>query len=261
MINFLTIGADPEVFVFNKKLNQHVPVFGMLGGTKNKPIPVEGPRKGFSVQEDNVMAEYNIPPATNKKEFIEYNMFMLEALSIFLPENCFISQESFVKFSEKELSHPKAMEFGCAPSINAYTLDVFEPLFDVSTSEFRAAGGHIHLGFKEHKCQETKLKLVQALDKTLGIRSYIEDFEKNPEINRFYSYGGFGNFRETDFGIEYRTTSNWWIKNSKTISEAYDLVQKAFKLVNNNDFEFNPNEIDLKIAKEINEKNLKLVNN
>lgn len=261
MINFLTIGADPEVFIFNKDLNSHVPIFGMLGGTKKNPMPVDGPVKGFSVQEDNVMAEYNIPPATNKKEFIEYNQFMLEALSIFIPENCIISEECFVEFSDKQLNHLKAMEFGCEPSLNAYTLDVFSPEINVAYTNFRAAGGHIHLGFKEHECKETKIKLIQALDKTVGIRSYLEDFKKNTDINRFYSYGAFGNFRETEFGIEYRTTSNWWLKSSKTMSEVYDLVQEAFNLVNTNNFEFNPDEINLEIAKEINEKNLKLVNN
>ena len=65
-----TIGADPEFFI-QKYDGTMQPIVGLLGGTKDKPIAVQGARKGFAVQEDNVMAEYNIPPTAHADQFAD----------------------------------------------------------------------------------------------------------------------------------------------------------------------------------------------
>ena len=60
-----SIGCDPEFFLLKNK--QPHSAIDLVGGTKEKPKPL--PKgKGFSVQEDNVSVEFNIPPAYNHQE-------------------------------------------------------------------------------------------------------------------------------------------------------------------------------------------------
>lgn len=248
------------MFVFDTIENKYVPVFGMLGGTKEEPLEIEGNVKRFSIQEDNVMAEYNIPPCNSRKDFINNNLFMIETLKTILPDNKTVLAESFAKFEEEDLIHEQAEYFGCAPSIDVYTLSDFIPVFNVASSPFRACGGHIHIGFEGNDDQNNIIKLVKALDYTLGLRSFFEEKNEDGYLNRNLSYGRFGNFRETSFGIEYRTTSNWWLKNEETIGEAYDLVQEAFILANQEDFDFDPLNLSFQELKSIYlEKNKKLI--
>mgnify|MGYP003511945562 CR=1 FL=1 len=55
LIKGLTIGADPEMFLYSETEEKFVPVCGLVGGTKKEPIPVT--KEGHSLQEDNVMVE------------------------------------------------------------------------------------------------------------------------------------------------------------------------------------------------------------
>ena len=61
-----TIGADPEILLRDSDY-LYRSVEGLIGGTKNAPVPIEGLPSGFGAQEDNVMLEFNIPPATTAR--------------------------------------------------------------------------------------------------------------------------------------------------------------------------------------------------
>ena len=54
-------GSDIEVFLVNEK-NTVIPCVGLVKGTKEKPHRPKGMPKGYAVQEDNVMLEFNVPP-------------------------------------------------------------------------------------------------------------------------------------------------------------------------------------------------------
>ena len=59
-----TIGADPELLLLTAT-GLPKSAIGLIGGTKQNPKPF-----GIGhVQEDNVMVEFNIPPANNRHEF------------------------------------------------------------------------------------------------------------------------------------------------------------------------------------------------
>ncbi|MDP6584704.1 MAG: hypothetical protein QF535_08590, partial [Anaerolineales bacterium] len=70
-----SIGADPEVFLADTRTGGVFPVCGLIAGTKEKPLALpdrkkyQGSQTGYFMQEDNVMAEFNIPPVTNAEEF------------------------------------------------------------------------------------------------------------------------------------------------------------------------------------------------
>ena len=67
----ITIGADPELFLINPDNNTLVSAIDKFGGTKDIPVPL-GIGDGYNVLEDNVMVEFNIPPAFTADRFVEY---------------------------------------------------------------------------------------------------------------------------------------------------------------------------------------------
>ena len=135
-----TLGCDPEFFL--KKNNQHVSAIGLVGGTKHEPLPLSIP--GCAVQEDNVSVEFNIAPSHNHTEFIQQIGAVLAELKGRLPMYEF-SRESAVVFNEEELTHPKALEFGCEPDYNAWTKEM-NPRPCAAEKRLRSAGGHVHIG-------------------------------------------------------------------------------------------------------------------
>ena len=75
----ILIGADPEVFLKNPE-GQYISAIGRFKGTKNQPVPVRSLGKGYAVQVDNVLLEYNVPAATNGTKWVASHTSMLEHL-------------------------------------------------------------------------------------------------------------------------------------------------------------------------------------
>ena len=69
--------------------------------------------------------------------------------------------------------------------------------------------------------------IVQALDIILGLESVILD----KDARRKEMYGKAGAFRFKDYGVEYRTLSNFWIKDDNNIKWAFKKTIKAIELV------------------------------
>ena len=57
----VTLGADPELFIFNKKTDEPVCPYGMVPGTKEKPEKLG--EDGHTIQMDGMALEFNIPPS------------------------------------------------------------------------------------------------------------------------------------------------------------------------------------------------------
>ena len=63
-----TIGTDPEFFLQSQETQEFVPAsMFFLEHNKDNPKDFGG---GFGVLRDNVMVEFNVPPASSKEEFI-----------------------------------------------------------------------------------------------------------------------------------------------------------------------------------------------
>lgn len=211
-----TIGADPELFVM--KDGAVVPIMGMLGGTKEKPLPVGV--SGFAVQEDNVMAEYNIPPTDDAGMFGDYIVFGTHAVLRKLEENghqCAPHLGCAVKFTGQQLAHPQAQVFGCSPDFNAYQQGAPLPRIqphqlyaeDGDGGAWRFAGGHVHLGYKEHVTDIPEFVVAALCDVFLSLPMIAREMDRQGMRRQFY--GSPGRYRPTRYGIEYRTLGNSWI--------------------------------------------------
>lgn len=205
-----TFGADPEVFVGADRPGSAI---GVLGGSKTAPLRVAG----GAVQEDNVLAEFNIDPAGDEDQFVAGIQSVLRILQQMLPSGmAVLPRIASHEYTREELRSygPAAMVFGCDPDYNAYTREQNRP--PSRGSNLRTAGGHIHVGY-EHPNEEPNFMIVQCMDLYLGVPSVLMD----PDVRRRRQYGAAGCLRHKPYGVEYRTLSNFWIFDEATIRWAF----------------------------------------
>jgi hypothetical protein len=222
------IGADPEVFVQNKE-GIIVPICGHIGGTKEKPIevtqdiinlygPENGARRGvvaqgiYAMQEDNVMLEFNIPAYTESGRFVESIGRILGYLeaSILAPKELSIRYGVVDNAFKSELleSFMQSSTIGCNPDFNAYATDGRFQRKAFSAVDFgnrRFCGGHIHVQYnQEHVPPHI---FAQFMDVVACLPYLSHDKQRGRRL----FYGQPGLFRIKDYGIEYRTLSNFWL--------------------------------------------------
>lgn len=209
-----TIGADPELFLRDVGTGGVIPACGLIGGTKTDPLPLEGLDEGFAVQEDNVMLEFNIPPSDNEATFDHFIGQALAACRDLIRSRREGTEFDFAPyraFSEAQLTMPGAGEFGCAPDFDAYRSGAPIPplrprmLRRDDGTAWRFAGGHVHLGYDTDDVPDHVV--AQFCDLLIGLPSVALD-QQGPRRGR---YGTAGRYRPTDYGIEYRTLSNFWV--------------------------------------------------
>lgn len=212
-----TIGADPELFLRDPNTGGVVPVVGLIGGTKDEPRPLPDLPDGFAVQEDNVMLEFNIPPADNPYDFDEYIGRALEAAINLVrtrQPDIEVDFAPYRAFTPEQLDTPQAAQFGCAQDFDAYTggtphaAPKPDSLLRENGTAWRFAGGHVHIGGYDSTVPEHVV--AQFCDVFLGLPSVALD-KQGP---RRTLYGSAGRFRNTQYGIEYRTLSNFWVFDS-----------------------------------------------
>lgn len=222
----LLLGCDPEVFVVNEN-GEPVSAHGMIPGTKAFPLVV----KDGMVQVDGMALEFGITPAATKRQFITRIKSVLTTLDGMLPKGHSLLFTPIVNFSQEVIdnSPPEALELGCEPDYNAYTLDQ-NPRPAPKDKTLRSAGGHVHLGWgadfdpldPNHRLACAGITI--ALDGYLGVPSL--GWDSNSERRKLY--GSAGAFRPKSYGMEYRTLSNQWLLEEDTIEFVWDQTQLAF---------------------------------
>lgn len=215
-----TLGADVEIFLSQN--GNPTPAIGLLKGSKTKPLPVNH----GNLQEDNVMAEFAIDPAESKDQWVRHLNAVFHELMNTVGDQYEPMILPSCQFPDEMLTHPKAREFGCDPDINAYTLDMGAYSPD-QVGNLRTCGGHIHVG--ESMTDDQIIDTVRAMDMFLGVPSVLAD----EDDNRRRFYGQAGSFRVKDYGLEYRSLSNFWIRTDGLMEWAYDAAIQAVQFIKN----------------------------
>lgn len=221
-INNLHLGADPELFL--EKNGEIISAEGLIGGTKRAPKPIS--KTGHYIQEDNIMIEFNIPASNSKKEFRDNINYVKDYLEILAQiQKGKLNFSASAELDPKYLNTYQARLFGCDPDFNVYLKCVNDP--PNPKGNLRTCGGHIHIGY-DNPTQDVSEEIIYALDFTLGLESVnLDEDDRRREM-----YGNAGCFRFKEYGVEYRTLSNFWIKDDKLINWAYDKAIEAVDLVN-----------------------------
>lgn len=208
------VGADPEVFL--KRDDHIVSAIGLVGGSKEHPMPC---LKG-ALQEDNVLAEFNIDPAKTEEEFIDnIKTVMQELVNKVTP--CVIEVKPSHVFELEDLiaGGPQAMMSGCDPDFDCWTLK--QNSIKPYTSGLRAGGGHIHVGLDGIAPH----LIARVMDLRVGAASVQYD----NDLERRKLYGKSGAYRPKAYGAEYRSLSNAWLKTDNTMRWVYNATIEAVK--------------------------------
>lgn len=222
----IKVGADPELFLVDK-FGELRSAIGRIGGTKWEPRKLDD--KGSAVQEDNVAVEFNIPPAGTKHEFLNSIGEMLQYLHNYVKhQGLSLNIVPAGIFLDEELFDPKALEFGCDPDFNVWLrAENPKPELPKELTNLRSCGGHIHVSWDNPKMQEQE-GLIMAMDVFVGCLSIQYD----GDTLRRRLYGRAGAFRFKDYGVEYRTLSNFWLREPSMVEWVYDQTHHALDFLN-----------------------------
>lgn len=206
-------GADPEFFIQDTK-GKVLPAFGLIGGTKDSPIILDNGtlRKNqkdignFAYQEDGAAMEFNIP-ASNVQGFIANIQNMYNWCCHFLADKGLQPKfKASHRFQEDVLRRPEAQIIGCVEDNDAWSKGIKRNPFNAGDfGAERFCGGHIHVQYNYENVP--RAIFAQFMDLFVGLPSI--KFDKQGSRRKFYGLPGI--YREKDYGIEYRTLSNFWV--------------------------------------------------
>ncbi len=219
-----TIGADPEMFIINEKTGEVVSSIGIIPGEKGAPWVDPSWPSGFGLEIDNILVEYNIPPARSKEQFISYIEYMKSYIDEYVKninKDYGILCASSRLVAEEALDNPIAQLFGCCPDFNCYTGSP-NPRPKGDKTNLRSAGFHVHYGYDEPDIDHS-VAMVKYFDVFLGLMSLLFDTDRK----RRSLYGKAGCYRLTSYGVEYRTLSSKMAENKEMLSLIYDGVVAA----------------------------------
>lgn len=220
----ITIGADPELFLINKATDKVISSIGLIPGVKGDPWKDEAWIKGYGLEIDNILAEFNIPPARTCEQFVNSIIFMKEYIRQFVkkinPDYDILCQAS-AYVDEDQLQSDEAKLFGCSIDFNAYT-EAPNPKPKGETTNLRSTGCHIHIGYPDRNVEKS-ISLVKYMDAYVGIPSVLID----PDTKRRELYGKAGCYRLTRYGLEYRSLSGYFISSASIIQWTYEATMQA----------------------------------
>lgn len=214
-----TIGADPEFVIL--KDGKNFSAEGVIGHGKFNPLDMGN---GIAAQEDNILVEFNIEPATNKIDFLRSNLKALYSIwhTFLKDKGLTISKECYAEFDEESLNTEQAQAVGCSPEFDAYTCSMIDPP-QLDKTSARTAGGHIHIGYEGENLFDS-MSIIKMLDLYLAVPSLILDKDKK----RRAIYGKPSSYRRNEgIKVEYRTLSNFWLFDKILIEWVYDVVEKV----------------------------------
>ncbi len=226
-----TLGTDPEVFVVDKK-GFVIPAWEYLP-SKDKPIAFDYANGGYSsgtAYWDGFQAEFTTQANVRCLLWVSDNVY-IGLKTIYekaLKVGGRLTIDNVVPVTPNVLATAKDehVQFGCAPSFNAYGL--VGRTENGRTTPYRFAGGHLHFGIVEakFKTKEYIERYVRALDMILGVASVSLLGELDSPIRRRY-YGLPGEYRTPKHGFEYRTLSNAWMCHPLAMNMVFDLARSV----------------------------------
>jgi hypothetical protein len=231
--SYITIGADPELFIRDTGTGRFVSAHDVVPGSKHQPFPVQD----GAIQVDGVAAEFNIEPASTVEEFLASIHSVVDSMSKYVLQKSTkyeLVAEPTALFDKKyfrKLPH-HAKELGCDPDYNAW--DDGKPNESPATKEpFRTGGGHIHVGWTEGMTPDNIqhyfdcINMTKELDVALFVPSLLWDNDQR----RRQLYGRMGSFRPKHYGVEYRPLSNAWMRNPEVAAWVFESARHTAELV------------------------------
>lgn len=231
----ITIGCDPEFFLYSKKERVFVSAHDKIPGTKKEPHKLEN----GACQVDGLACEFNIDPAKTPEEFEHNIISVLKQLRRMIPREYAFSFIPCVRFPRRifDLVPAEAKELGCNPDFSAIKM-TFNTIPD-DIDNLRTGSGHIHIGWTENAdtsqnsthfndCVILSQQMGRAFQYYEGWLAASNNLAYNASQRHQY-YGMDYAFRPKPYGVEYRGLSNLWVNYPGVYKEIFNHTKDVFR--------------------------------
>jgi Phage phiEco32-like COOH.NH2 ligase-type 2 len=195
----MTIGADPEIFVEDS--TGPVMACNRFGGAKKSPVFLSG---DGGYLEDGCAVEFNVSPSDSLRICKDKLLNLIQQFFVKFPGYGVVYGTTIGLPRKTLVSEPKAMTIGCDADLWAWGFRDIPSISQFKGKRF--AGGHIHIGINPWPEGLQKKTLIRYLDLMwlMPHLLYADNF-------RYPFYGYPGLYRETSYGVEYRSPDNFWL--------------------------------------------------
>lgn len=222
------IGCDPEFAMYDKHTGEGVSSIGVIPGSKEAPVPVEGSKVGLKIQPDNVTVEMNITP-TRVGEFAtaaRIGFKELRAEVKRLTASCIelFAGDSY-EYSAHLLQVPEALRLGCNPDQLAHHRG--EARMALRAEAFgnrRMLAGHIHIGYDKNAVEIPDWAIVQGAEALSYLPAFLDRGYDTQDYRRKF-YGIPGLYRSKSYGFEYRTPCSKWMDAPILVDSFAEVVE------------------------------------
>lgn len=206
------IGADIEFFIKDRVTGKVIPACGKIGGEKGKPKPISAE---YSILEDGAAVELNYTPTDNYAALVERLSGSPRAIADATGYSVAHMPEARIAGLKK---YKQAMEIGCVEDFDAYNNpEAPRDIPDIGLfGTYRFAGGHIHMSYPVNKIPPFVVARFMDLHVTCRLLTFVENTFSREEAVKLLGeqrrkfYGLPGLYRPKEYGIEYRTLSNYY---------------------------------------------------
>lgn len=264
----LTFGTDPEVFsvinpgekslVISPALLEKFSGLEVLEENDNR-LPEEKIKHPFYIKNshyswmmDGVAFEATISPSKKPNEMFDKLTGAIYILQEKLNDLSFqgnplllskkpvvnINPEMYLPYLDEEKIY-QGFIFGCDPDEDAIITEYKCETLNVEEHLYRYGGGHFHIGSEDSEIVESMKEIYHPFLRLLAILvgNVSIAFSNYPEEEkmRAETYGKPGRFRFQNWGIEYRSPSNSWISDFRTLNLMFEGAEKAVYFLQNPD--------------------------
>lgn len=218
-------GNDFEFHIWDKVKGKMVSAIDVLKKDKYDPIDLGD---GIKLYYDNILAEVAFPPYYSKDEMLKRFTTVFSRIQKHIGDRYELVPKASHVYDNEALNNPIALESGCSPNFNAYTVAPNPP------TEFkgglRSAGAHFHVGAKHLMDFDTRIKTIKLMDILVGIPAVIFDKDDTAKERRTL-YGSASEHRATSFGLEYRPLSPGLLRSREATELTFDLINHTLKQI------------------------------
>lgn len=231
-MNGYNIGSDPEIVIVRQATGLPVSAIeAMPDATKKTPRKIGK----FEIFADNANLEMNLPPSATREQFIQTMRQALASAKGQLGSAYRLEAPASLHYPAATLDNDYCKLFGCEPDYNAWTLEINEiDAGSAAENTFRTCGGHLHVSprgkYQFLLDDYGRVDTIKAMDVVLGVASVFLDNDPASIVRRNL-YGAPGAHRPKDYGVEYRTLSNFWLRHPELTGWAYDMTGVALRMV------------------------------
>lgn len=235
-VKHLWLGCDPEVFAVDTNVAYNgkprvLPAYKWLPHKKNalKFTVLPGTYLSKHVGEcfwDGVQAEFTTAPQMCIQYLIDEirdALVLIQNTARKHTPTAQLTLRNVIDYPEDERASAdeEHVALGCAPSTNVYGVCGYLPSSGREWDK-RCVGFHIHAGDMDVIAQRERV--VKALDAVLGVYSVAAAENIDEPLRRRY-YGLAGEYRETKYGVEYRTLSNWMLCHPAMTNLVFEMTR------------------------------------